>query len=420
LSGNRVDYAGSEVSCAEMDSMLNTVFIEQGSDQCEDIHSKYKVQCCANAPSKPCDICGAGKIVLENKQVHYSGEDSTCGKLSTSFLQTMELTSFTCSLAKTSLKNLCCAETCRMCGSDEKINDIALIELDGEQVTCSHYETILSEAGHLNGSEQCATMVSSFSDVCCSSTLEAPVEVEEAPCNICHRDGIHHELKAEAMVEYKGASLSCVDVNSILAKNEKKGSDMCDATQDMLFDGCCYEKCSLCGDQDLRFDATVKYNNQILSCDEFSQLFSMGVTHKNSEQCDTMQAAYSPSCCYTPPTEPCNLCKDGSNLYELNTHAFVKTRSGSHSSHCKALSTQLFQQEDEGSQQCLKSKTEYFESCCNTQTVASHQPATPDGKTWNNWIADYMETPSSSVPLQKISIWSFTVVSLVWLMFLIN
>jgi chitinase len=417
LSGNKVDYAGSEVSCAEMDSMLNTVFIEQDSDKCEDIHSTYKVQCCANAPSKPCDICGAGKIVQEDKQVHYSGEDSTCGKLSTSFLQTMEMTSFTCSLAKTSLKNLCCADTCLMCGANEKINDLALIELDGEQVTCAEYETSLREAGHLNGSKQCASMVSSFSDVCCSSTLEAPVEVKEAPCNICHRDGIHHELKAETMVEYKGASLSCVDVNSILVKNEKKGSDMCDATQDTLFDGCCYEKCSLCGEKDLKFDATVKYNNQILSCDEFSQLFSMGVTYKGSEQCDAMQAAYSQSCCYSAPVEPCNLCRDGSNLYELNTHAFAKTRSGSHSSHCKALSTQLFQQEDEGSQKCLRSKTEYFDSCCNTQSIASHQPTALDGKTWNNWIADYMAPPSSSAPLQKLSIWTLTVVSLIWMYF---
>lgn len=424
LSGNRVDYAGSEVSCAEMDSMLNTVFIEQDSDQCADIHSSYKGQCCAKAPSKPCDICGAGKVLLEDKQVHYSGEDSKCGKLSTSFLQTMEMTSFTCSLAKTSLKNLCCAESCQMCSADEELNGFALIELDGKQVTCQEYESSMKEAGHLNGSEQCASMVSSFSDVCCSSIQEeTSVEIQEtkstaAGCNICHRDDIHHELKAEAMVEYKGASLSCVDVNSILAKSEKEGSEMCDATQSLLFDGCCYEKCSLCGDQQIKFDATVKYNKQILSCDEFNQLFSMSVTNKGSEQCDAMQAAYSSTCCYQPPTTPCNLCKDGTNLYELNTHAFVKTRSGSHSSHCKALSTQLFEREDENSQQCLQSKAEYFESCCNTQSVPVHQSSLNDKTAWNNWIADYMAPPSSGNPLQT-SFWTLIMAFVVGLGFLI-
>jgi chitinase len=423
LSGNRVDYAGSEVSCAEMDSMLNTVFIEQDSDQCANIHSSYKNKCCAKAPSKPCDICGTDKVLLHDKQVHYSGDDSSCGKLSTSFLQTMEMTSFTCSLAKTSLKNLCCSESCQMCNANEEINGLALIELDGKQVTCQEYESSLKEAGHLKESEQCASMVSSFADICCSSNAE--IEVKEtkpaaASCNICHRDDIHHELKAEAMVEYKGASLSCVDVNSILAKNEKQGSEMCDATQSMLFDGCCYEKCSLCGDQELKFDATVKYNKQILSCDEFNQLFSMSVTNNGSKQCDAMKAAYSQTCCYKPPTTPCNLCKDGSNLYELNTHAFVKTRSGSKSSHCKALSTQLFEREDENSHKCLDSKAEYFESCCNTQAIPVHQSSLDEKTTWNNWIADYMAPPSSGTPL-IMSIWTYLLTAtLVGFVFLTN
>lgn len=424
LSGNRIDYAGSEVSCAEMNSMLNTVFIEQDSDQCTDIHSTYKNQCCAKAPSKPCDICDSGKVVLEDKEVHYSGEDSKCGKLSNSFLQTMEITSFTCSLARTSLRNLCCAESCQMCGAGEEMNDLALIELNGKQVTCQEYESSLKEAGQLNGSEQCSSMVSSFSDICCSSTQEESVEVQEtkptAGCNICHRDDVHHELKAEAMVEYKGASLSCVDVNSILAKNEKEGSEMCVATQATLFDGCCYEKCSLCGDREVKFDATVKYNKQILSCDEFNQLFSMGITNKGSEQCDAMQAAYSPTCCYKPPTNPCNLCKDGTNLYELNTHAFVKTRSGSHSSHCKALSTQLFQREDENSQQCLESKAEYFESCCNTQSVPLHQSPLNDRTPWNNWVADYMMAgDNSSGKSSRSCMWALFMTFLVELVFLI-
>ena len=422
LSGTRVEYAGSEVSCGEIESMLNTVHIAQESDQCTGLHSTYQSQCCAKAPSKPCDLCGTDKIILESKQVHYSGEDSTCGTLSTTFLQMMETTSFTCSLAKTSLKNFCCAEACQLCDTNDEINSQALIEVDGNQVTCEEYESSLKEAGYLNGSGQCATMVSSFSNVCCSSKKEVPVEVTEtapavAACDICHRDDIHHELRAEAMVEYKGTSLSCVDVNSLLAKSEHEGSEMCDATQSILFSGCCYEKCSLCGDQALKWDATVKYNNQILSCNEFSQLFSMNVIDKSSKQCDAMQAAYSPTCCYKPPTTPCNLCKDGVNLYELNTHAFVKTRSGSHSTHCKALSTNLLEREEENSQQCLESKAEFFESCCNTNSflVGDHQPSV----NWNTWIADYMAPSSSGVPL-KMSFWTLLMVSLISFAILFN
>jgi hypothetical protein len=310
-----------------------------------------------------------------------------------------------------------------MCKRGEGMNMEALIELDGEQVTCKEYESMIKEAGHLDGSEHCASMVSSFSDICCSVTQEATVITTDAKsaaagCNICHRDDIHHELKAEAMVEYKGASLSCVDVNSILAKSEVEGSEMCDATQSLLFDGCCYEKCTLCDDKSLKWDATVKYNNQILSCDEFSQLFSMSVTHKGSEQCDAMQSAYSQTCCFKPPTAPCNLCSDGSTQYELNTHAFAKTRSG-HSSHCVALSTQLAEREDEGSEQCIESKSVFFDSCCNTLSITPHQSVLGE-KSWNNWIADYLAPPSSGAPPTIMSIWTLVLVSLIGIVFLIQ
>lgn len=415
LSGSKVDYVGSKVSCAEIDSMLSTVFVSQNSEQCSDIRSTYRNACCAKAPSKPCDICGTDKVVLREKQAHYSGKDSTCGELSSAFLQFTEMASFTCSLAKSSLKNLCCGDPCQMCKTDEDVNNEALIEIDGNQVTCMDYAFSLTESGHFHGSEQCVSLVSSFSDICCTSTGESSVHSVDAQapaalCNICHRDSINHELKAEAIVEYKGASLSCVDVNSILSKSEMEGSDMCDATQSLFFDSCCYEKCTLCGDKSLKWDATVKYNNQILSCDEFSQLFSMSVTHEGDEQCDAMQAAYSQTCCYKPPTNPCNLCSDGTTNYEVNTHAFVKTRSGSHSSHCIALSTQLAEREDESSQQCLETKSAHFESCCNTLSVLPNQSSYD--KSWNNWIADYLAPPSGAGPF-KTSYWVLLMLSMI-------
>jgi hypothetical protein len=310
-----------------------------------------------------------------------------------------------------------------MCGQTEKLNHEALIEFDGKQVTCMEYESTLKEAGHLDGSEQCSSLVASFSDICCSGPDDVAVESEganptAAGCNICHRDNIRHELKAEAMVEYKGASLSCVDVNSILAKSETEGSEMCDATQSMLFDGCCYEKCSLCDGRSLKWDATVKYNNQILSCDEFSQLFSMSVTNKGDQQCDAMQEAYSQTCCYEPPSTPCNLCSDGMANYELMSNAFVKTRFAQ-SSHCMALFTQLAEREDESSQQCIEFKSAYFKSCCNTLSIPPQQ-SSPNNKSWNNWIADYMAPPSSGVAQMNLSFYALLTASLIGIIILIN
>jgi chitinase len=420
LSGVKVDYDGSMVSCSEIDSMISAVFISQSNDQCFGLYSQYRDDCCAKAPSKPCDICGADQVVLEDKQVHYADEDSKCGELTSSFLKLTEKTSFTCSLAKTALSKLCCGDACKMCDSGAKMNTDAVIEFEGRQVSCMEYETYMQASSFLQGSEACASSLSTYSDICCSaSDAEKPAaslvaEPTTIPCNICHRDDVHHELKAEAMVEYKGASLSCVDVNSILAKSEIDGSEMCDATQSMLFEGCCFEKCTLCGDKSLKWDATVKYNNQILSCDEFSSLFSMSVIHKGSDQCDAMQGAYTSTCCYEPPTTPCNLCQQGSMTYEVNTHAFAKTRSGTASSHCSALSSKLAEREDEGSQKCMDSKSAHFSRCCTTLSISGAQTSPSENSAWNNWIADYMTQPATSgVSSSFMSLWTLLSISLI-------
>jgi chitinase len=392
-SSNTVEYAGSEVKCSELESMLTTVFVPQDTDECSEIHSKYSTACCTKTPSKGCDICESTTdvVLLEDREVQYSGSNSKCGELYDSLKLSTEEASFTCSLAKTSLNGLCCAESCQICSDGRKMNTDGIVDLEGEQVSCMDYELSLKKSGIFKGSDQCDSSVSSLSDLCCvedeevrSSAIPPPT-----PCNICQRGAIHHELKAEAFVEYKGASLSCVDVNSILSKSENEGSEMCEATQSSLFDGCCYEKCTLCGDRALKYDATVKYNKQILSCDEFSAMFSMSVTREGSEQCDAIQSAYSSTCCFKPPTTPCNLCKQGSMAYNVVPNAFVKNSFSS--SHCVNIFNALAEREEEGSQTCKESQSSYFEKCCDSLSKVDSNY----DNSYYQWLADYM-TPQSS------------------------
>ena len=364
FSGADVEYDGEIVSCAKIDDMLTLNFVPHDSDQCTDITSTYQDHCCAKAPSTPCNICGSESI-LEDKPIHYAGVDTTCKDISESFLQFTDEHSFSCSLAKSLIPNACCPGT------------PAVDKIQGE--------------------------VEAF----VVSTDDGPV-----PCNICQQGNLHHALKGDTMVEYKGAVISCLDVNSILAKSETIGSEMCDATQSLLFEGCCYEKCTLCsGGESLNVDATVKYNDKVLSCDEMSSIFTLGVTEKGSQQCDAMQSAFASTCCYKPPEKPCNLCTRGSTSYKVNTHAFVKTPSSS-SSFCVDVLNDLAMREEEGSEMCMHSKSAYFSKCCDILSLTTK----PKQNKPHDWLTEYV-SPQSSGSFPS-TIWAFIFASLIGLVML--
>ena len=313
-----------------------------------------------------CDICGTDLELIEDKSVFYAGSTTTCGDISSSLhLNTKEL-SFTCSVAKTSLTSICCA------GSATHVTEIKEEEAD------------------------------EIKDEVDSST-------QTKPCNICTMNDVHHELKSEAMVEYKGKSISCLDINSILSRSEIEGSEICSATQSFLSEGCCYKKCTLCGEnKSLNYDATVKYNNQILSCNELGSMFTLGMVREGTDQCQAMQSSYSSTCCFEPPKKPCNLCGLGSMSLEVDTHSFVKTRSSS--LHCVNLFNDLAEREEEGSKTCEDSKLAHSMKCCHTPE--HDQPSSSDA-TYYDWRATHqMPESSAEAFFTKVSLWSLAMLSL--------
>lgn len=408
-----IDYNGEMVSCSDVHTMLTSNFIPILSDQCHAILSNFGGVCCVNEFIKTCDICGPGAHVelVKNRRVSYAGTNSTCGDLSASFHLLTKESSFSCSVARNSLTSSCCEESCQMCPSGGEMNADGMIDHEGKQISCGNYELILKTSGFLKGSDECNSSASRFLNICCPTEVKINKDfsLDRTPslttCNICQRNNVHHELKSEALVPYKGTSISCLDLNSILAKSETYRSEMCTATQTALFDGCCYEKCSLCGDKSLRFDATVKYNNQILSCDELGAMFSMGSVREDDDQCADMQGAYSRSCCFKPPEKKCNLCSRGSSLHEVNRHSFVKTRSSS--IHCVNFVNGLAEREEEGSDICIDSKSDHFATCCIDSSFSTAEATDGADNLHYDWFANHMMPSSSDVLwFLTVSFWS--------------
>lgn len=413
-SSATVEYEGSIVSCTDLDLMLNAASVPGESDQCHEIHSKYSANCCKKALESPCDVCESktNLVLLKENPVLYAGNSTLCGDVSNSLQVSREQTSFTCTLAKTSLSNICCAKPCHLCDDGDLKND-GFFERDGSQVSCADFEAELFRSNFIHGGEECSALTSDYSKFCCLEAPESRVTSPTPLCNLCQREAIHHELRAETMVQYKGATLSCTDISNILSIDEKEGSEMCDITQSMLFDGCCYEKCSLCGDRSLKWDATVEYNDQILSCDEFSSMFSMSLVHEDSDQCNTIQSTYSNKCCFAPPKTPCNLCKRGSSTFDIIPDVFVKHRTSSAT--CFNIYNTLLEREEEGSGSCKDSQSTLFESCCNSISKTDIAGSYSNDNSYQGWLATYISPKSAGASHHsRLSFWSFMFLLACW------
>lgn len=387
-----VEYNGKTMSCVDILGMLRSEFVPRHSEQCLSIVSSFRSLCCMTDSPK-CDICGADTDLIEDKIISYSGNAVTCGDLQDSFHHLTKMFSFRCSLARESLKYTCCSEPCRICPLGLDTNSHSMVEVGGKSMTCDQFEKMLKTSEIASGSDKCEDSISPHADVCCSHSSNNGAHsllastTPQSPCNICMRDNSRYELKLGAVVEYRGVSVSCLDLNSVLAQSEVYQSDICRSAQIALFDGCCYEQCSLCRDLSIKWDATVQYNNQILSCGELGSMFKLGSVREGSEQCDAMQSVYSSSCCFLPPKEKCNLCVSGS---EVNTHGFVKMRSSS--MHCVDLVNGLAEREEEGSDTCEKSKLAFNMTCC--QGLFASKSNTDS--TYYSWLRSENAQPSSS------------------------
>jgi chitinase len=298
---------------------------------------------------------------------------------------------------------------CDICTDTELIDD-TIVMYAGNTTTCGDVSALhhLTKASNF----KCSLARSLLTSSCCShAESKTPPAIDPTPsskpCNVCRRNQIHHELKSEEFVEYKGTSVSCLDLNSILAKNEVQDSEMCSDTQAVLFDDCCYEKCTLCGDKSLRYDATVKYNKQILSCSELGPLLTLGMVRDGSDQCNAIQSAYSNTCCFSPPKKRCSLCEHGSISLEINSHSFIKTRSSS--IHCMNLADGLAEREEDGSPVCEESKLDYSTTCC----VASNSHKPGSDASYYDWLADHLKkTSQNAASIATISICPLIMITL--------
>ena len=376
-SGVSVLQDNSELSCAE----INTLALDSTLD-CATATQQFGGLCCADKPTTPCNICEANSALDEGKYVHFQGEAKTCGEIHDTYFNLVDEHSFSCSVSKAMVAAECCQAKCMMCGTGEL--DIGKsIELDGEVVSCTNLEAQIFEQGVVEGSTQCSDMSNELSSCCTGNEEVAQVkQASELPCNICSSGGGHLELNSEALVEFRGLSVSCLEVNSILAKSETLGNEVCDTFQASLLDECCYQGCSLCGAKELSWNEIVTYNGEVLSCSELHSLFSMSSVQKDSVLCQDMEMAYADRCCFEAPSTPCNIC--GSDM-ELNMDAFIKDSSVPVS--CHDYSLKLNERVDAGDDMCTDAIGKHSATCC----IGGDDSSKDTTATYYDWLVSHID-----------------------------
>ena len=406
-TGVSVLHDSAELACADVSSLAMDSTLD-----CATATQRFGGHCCAEKPTTPCTICEANTALDTGKHVHFQGETTTCGELHDTYYNLVDEHSFSCSVSKAMVASECCQPKCMMCGTSELAIGKS-IELDGEVVSCTDLEAQILQQGIVEGSDQCSDMSKELSSCC--TTNEEIAQLEEAselPCNICSSGEGHLELNSEALVDFRGLPVSCLEVNSILAKSETLGNEVCDTFQASLLDECCYQGCSLCGTKELSWNEIVTYNGQVLSCSELHSLFSMSSVQKDSVLCQDMEMAYADRCCFEAPRTPCNICGSG---MEVNKDAFIKDSSTPVS--CHDYSLKLNERVDASDDMCSDATEKHSATCC-IGGDASSKDATA---TYYDWLVSHIDLDDtdekSSGWMKSISlVMAVAVASLAWIL----
>ena len=244
---------------------------------------------------------------------------------------------------------------CRLCPdpSTQGMKDWIEVEYDGETMTCGDADmAVLSD--FVKGSEQCDAAKQSLGATCCYNYADTP-------CSLCRSETDFMDLRALAEIEYKGETISCGDLNKRLGPDESD-SDICLDAQKEHWDTCCYNQCTLCEGQGVKWWDEVDYEEEPLNCGELDAKLYAEQTESEDDTCKDILSEFKSECCYDFPTNPCDVCTSNDGKKHTLMPSEEVEYDGSTFS-CAEVNNFLSPFEST-SDQCMEVKELSFETCC--------------------------------------------------------
>ena len=168
----------------------------------------------------------------------------------------------------------------------------------------------------------------------------------------------------------------------------------------LLVGYCSFEKCSLCGDSDLLWEATVFYSGVELSCHDLdSKIFVEKGIASDTPSCKTSQDSYSGFCCLQPLEEPCDICSMNGVSFQMIDDVQISYEGKAHT--CLEVHNSLYSRREQSSELCISAQGNFFDQCCDD--ISNRQPISDDTK----FAASRSPTTSlpSSKPTEQFESW---------------
>lgn len=227
----------------------------------------------------------------------------------------------------------------------------AVVEYEGERVACGDLKPIFGRNEIEEGSEVCSTIKDTYQEYCCFT----PPDI---PCNLCQTETNFLDAYSSLEVDLWGSAMNCSDAYDYLIRRIESDSNTCSSSKNEIADECCYEKCAICGGNQLQdFEQTIELDGDTISCQQLHRVRTSDIA-ANSSDCQAMQSQFSHTCCYDAPEIPCVLCTEGAVRKELEVDFDGGTET------CEHVANFLANRANNGTEECTSSKLEYQQFCC--------------------------------------------------------
>lgn len=229
-------------TCSSIDASLYKDFVEDGTDECTNIKSSYKSECCYAYPTYPCGLCHKGEkrdamlLAVDSSWVSYynlinhdsrPGNDTltllwantvereeknvTCGVID-NMLNAEPNDSVMCQTERDLYFDTCCFDKCSLCGEKQLAWDY-IVDTEAER-TCGQIEAEFTANEIYTTSNECKETKADFSDICCFI-------MPNTPCKLCEE-----YVRWDDVVDFDGSKSSCKEVSEMLRRQEE-ASDTC-------------------------------------------------------------------------------------------------------------------------------------------------------------------------------------------------
>ncbi len=251
-------------------------------------------------------------------------------------------------------------DVCTLCDG-KRLDSAKSISFQSQTTTCGSLDSMLittvqAEENPVVQSSTCSSAREMYQNDCC---------IEE--CQLCKTpSGNLLDLKGEVVVQQGGYDASCRDVSDLLSKSYSAKESMCTDAHMRLANKCCYQQCTLCGDQSENttfWFNTVFYQGLTTTCLGLDYLLRAEQLMDGSDSCGDFQTQYANQCCYQTANS-CQLCDAASQEeYELDSDKIVIVQQSSTTKPCSAVNFSLakYQKLDA---MCMEERQAYFRECC--------------------------------------------------------